>query len=66
MIISEQEKAIHSSSSVVEIMRAVLASEHETDQGREHLWTIGVNTKNIIQFSSLFSWISGHCCCPST
>ncbi len=55
MIISEQEKKIFGSSSVAEIMKAVLASEHETDQGREHFWTIGVNVKNIVQFVELVS-----------
>jgi len=55
MIISEQEKQIFSSSNVTEIMKAVLASEHETDQGREHFWTIGVNIKNIVQYIELVS-----------
>ena len=55
MVISEQEKAIYGSDDVAKIMSTLLASEHETDQGREHFWTIGVNTKNIIQYIELVS-----------
>jgi DNA repair protein RadC len=55
MIVSEQEKAIFGSSSVAEIMRAILDSEHETDQGREHFWAMGVNRKNILQYVELVS-----------
>lgn len=55
MIISEQEKAIHSSADAAKIMSTILASEHETDQGREHFWAAGVNTKNIIQYIELVS-----------
>lgn len=32
MIISEQERAVFGSNSVIEIIRAILVSEHETDQ----------------------------------
>lgn len=55
MIISEQERIISDSKSVAEIMKAILSSEHETDQGREHFWTIGANMKNIIQYIELVS-----------
>jgi proteasome lid subunit RPN8/RPN11 len=60
MIISEQEEQIGSSCRVIEIMSAILNSEHETDLNREHLWAIGLNRKNIIQYVELVSLGSSH------
>jgi len=60
MIISEQEEQIGSGCRVIEIMSAILNSEHETDRNREHLWAIGLNRKNIIQYIELVSLGSSH------
>lgn len=55
MIISEQEREINGGCEAIGIMSAILNSEHETDRGREHFWTIGLSSKNIVQFIELVS-----------
>ena len=55
MIITEKEKQIKNQDDIVEIMQAILKAEHETDVMKEHLWVIGMNNKNIIQYIELVS-----------
>lgn len=55
MIITEKEKRIKNQDDIVEIMQAILKSEHETDVMKEHVWVIGMNNKNVIQYIELVS-----------
>ena len=55
MIITEKEKRIKNQNDVVEIMQAVLKSEHEMDIMKEHFWVVGLSNKNVIQFIELVS-----------
>jgi len=56
MIISTHKgEAITGPGKVADIIRALLAAEHETDREREHFWSIGLNTKNRIKFIELVS-----------
>ena len=55
MIITEKEKRIKNQDDIVEIMQAILKSEHEIDVMKEHFWVIGMNNKNVIQYIELVS-----------
>lgn len=55
MIISEREMQMSGCFDVTNIMRSILTSEHEIDQNKEHCWTIGLNTKNVVQYIELVS-----------
>ncbi|HUO78324.1 MAG TPA: JAB domain-containing protein [Thermodesulfovibrionales bacterium] len=56
MIISEHKgEKIDGPGKVADIIRALLAAEHETDREREHFWAIGLNTKNRIKYIELVS-----------
>ena len=55
MIITEKEKRIKNQDDIVEVMQAILKSEHETDVMKEHFWVIGMNNKNLIQYIELVS-----------
>ena len=55
MIITEKEKRIKNRDDIVEVMQAILKSEHETDVMKEHFWVIGMNNKNLIQYIELVS-----------
>lgn len=53
MIISEKPDKITSPGDVAGIMWKILAAEHETDQDREHFWSIGLNTAHKIKYIEL-------------
>lgn len=55
MIVSEKKKSICSSGELADIMKAILAAGDESDRLKEHFWTIGMNTKNVIQYIDLVS-----------
>jgi DNA repair protein RadC len=55
MIVSEKKKSVCTPVQTADIMRSILAAEDESDQKKEHMWTISVNTKNVIQYISLES-----------
>lgn len=53
MLITEQKKRITCPADLAAVLRALLATEDEIGQEREHFWTIGLNTKNVIQYVEL-------------
>jgi len=56
MLISVKEDIkgqITSPEKVAEIMKAVLSSESQIDQDKEHSWTLGLTTKNRIKYIEL-------------
>lgn len=55
MIISEKKRSISCAKELAEVCSKILATEHEIDKSREHFWTIGINTKNVIQYVELVS-----------
>ncbi len=56
MIVKENTKQrVSSASEVAEVLSAILHTENEIDQDKEHFWIIGVNAKNVIKFIDLVS-----------
>ena len=56
MIIRENTReTVSTASEVVKVLRAILARDSEIDRDKEHLWSIGLNTKNVIKFVDLVS-----------
>jgi len=55
VIISEQKKVVRSPEDIATIMRSILAAESEIDRMKEHLWAVGLNNKNVIQYVELTS-----------
>lgn len=55
MIVSEKKQSIKTPRDLATILRAVLASESEFDQSKEHFWVVGLNTRNVIQLIELVS-----------
>ncbi|KAA0257547.1 DNA repair protein RadC [Deferribacter autotrophicus] len=56
MILKEyKSKKIKNPKDVAKILQAILCSEHKIDQDKEHLWCIGLNTRNIIKYIELVS-----------
>ena len=56
MIISEKEnKKVSNSKDVFNILCGILNMEHETDQMKEHFWSVGLDSKNVIQYIELVS-----------
>ena len=55
MIISEKKQTVCSSKDVSEVLFSLLNAEQEHDQGKEHFWILGLNTKNVIQYADLVS-----------
>lgn len=56
MIVKEKTKQkVNSASEVAEVLRAILHTDSEIDQDKEHFWIIGVNAKNAIKFIDLVS-----------
>ncbi|MGA1847279.1 JAB domain-containing protein [Deferribacter abyssi] len=54
MILKEyKRKSISKPEDVAKILQAILCSEHEIDQDKEHFWCIGLNTRNIIKYIEL-------------
>jgi len=46
----EWKKKIVEPEIVADIFRSVLSAEHEFDQDKEHVWILGLNTKNVIKY----------------
>lgn len=56
MIIKENTReTVSNASEVAKVLTAILAKDSEVDQDKEHLWSIGLNTKNVIKFVDLVS-----------
>jgi len=56
MILKEKTKeSIKKPSDVFDIISAILNAEEESDQMKEHLWAIGLNSRNMIQYVELVS-----------
>jgi len=56
MIVKENTKQkVNSAAEVAEVLRAILHTDSEIDQDKEHFWIIGLNTKNAIKFIDLVS-----------
>ena len=56
MIIRENTReTVSNASEVVRVLRAILAEDSEIDRDKEHLWSVGLNTKNVIKFVDLVS-----------
>jgi len=48
-----KKKEITCSNNVAEICSSILRTENEIDQGKEHFWSIGLNTRNKIKYVEL-------------
>ena len=48
-----KKKEITCSTNVAEICASILRAENEVDQSKEHLWSIGLNTRNKIKYVEL-------------
>src|SRR5208283_6242932 len=56
MIIKENtSEKVSNASEVAKVLTAILAKDSEIDRDKEHLWSIGLNTKNVIKFVDLVS-----------
>lgn len=55
MIVSEKKKTVCSSKDVSEVLSSLLNYEQEHDREKEHFWILGLNTKNVIQYTDLVS-----------
>jgi DNA repair protein RadC len=55
MVVSKKKKKISSPEDVKNIMVAILNCEDEIERDKEHFWTIGLNTKNVIKYIDLIS-----------
>ena len=55
MIVSEKKKAVCCSKDVSEVLSSLLNYEQEHDREKEHFWILGLNTKNVIQYTDLVS-----------
>ena len=49
MIVSQKHQKVTSPQSLANVLQAILDNESEIDKQKEHLWTIGLNTKNVVQ-----------------
>lgn len=55
MIITEKKKQVKSPEDIAVIFRSVIASEHITDQSKEHFWVMGLSNKSIVLYIELVS-----------
>ena len=55
MIVSEKKKTVCCSKDVSEVLTSLLNYEQEHDREKEHFWILGLNTKNVIQYTDLVS-----------
>jgi DNA repair protein RadC len=53
MELKSRKRKIGGSKDVAPVFRAILETECEVDQGKEHFWVLGLNTKNQIQYLEL-------------
>jgi DNA repair protein RadC len=55
MIVSEKKKTVCCSKDVSEVLSSLLNYEQEHDREKEHFWILGLNAKNVIQYTDLVS-----------
>lgn len=55
MLVRGRKQVVGSPNVVHEVLSKVLASENEVDRMREHFWTVGLSTRNTIQYIDLTS-----------
>ncbi len=56
MIIKENTgETVSNASQAAKVLRAILDHDSEIDRDKEHLWSIGLNAKNVIKFVDLVS-----------
>ena len=55
MIVSQKHQKVTSPHALANVLQAILDNESEIDKQKEHLWTIGLNTKNVVQYVELVS-----------
>ena len=55
MELKSRKRRIMGSADVAPVFRAILETENEVDQNKEHFWTMGLNTKNQIMYLELIS-----------
>jgi len=53
LIKNSENKTIHSPKDIVEILRKNLAVENEIDQDKEHFWSVGLSSSNVVQYIEL-------------
>ena len=53
MELKSRKRKITGSADVAPVFRAILETEGEVDQNKEHFWVMGLNTKNQIQYLEL-------------
>ena len=53
LIKNSENKTIQSPKDIVEILRKNLAVENEIDQDKEHFWSVGLSSSNVIQYIEL-------------
>jgi DNA repair protein RadC len=51
----KEKKQIANPKELAEILQEILNKENKIDQEKEHLWAIGLNARNIIQYIELVS-----------
>lgn len=55
MELKSRKRKITGSADVANVFRAILETECEVDQGKEHFWVMGLDTKQHIQYLELVS-----------
>jgi len=53
--IRERKQQINNPVAVASILQAVLRAESLIDRDKEHFWTIGLNTRNVVKYVDLVS-----------
>jgi len=51
----KEKKTVTNPRDVVDILQTILSKENEIDQQKEHFFTIGLNSRNVIQYIDLVS-----------
>jgi DNA repair protein RadC len=53
--IRERKQQINNPVAVADILQSILRSESLLDRDKEHFWTIGLNTRNVVKYVDLVS-----------
>jgi DNA repair protein RadC len=53
--IKENTLGIRNDASVAELLQSILNTESPIDRDKEHFWTIGLNTRNVVKYVDLTS-----------
>lgn len=51
----ERKHAVSNPDSVATILQSILKTESPVDRDKEHFWTIGLNTRNVVKYVDLTS-----------